>query len=613
MAKQNILTRLKKTKAAECYREGRLQEADALYKAVCQSDPGDVGALVMRAQLNRELGKIGEAENCCRRALVINPDFALAHQELGAILMSQGSLDQSVAAFLKAIQLQPDFPEVHYNFACVLREMSDFDKAEKHYRIAVRLRPNFVQALNNLGAILTMKGENSEAADFLNKANALMPGSPEILSNIGELLSQDDRHEEAIDKYRRALEIDPDHIAAIVALADILEHTNQFEDAKALVDRGLILGPHNPQLHVIAARLERRNGQYKDAAQRLETILSQTPDSPQLGPAYMLLGALYDRLNKPDLAFECFSRGNLMRSEFEKRISRKLPNYLDHVQRMHCYLKADFGIHALESFSEPDIPTPVFLMGFMRSGTTLLEQVLDNHPALQAIEEKPTVNTMVKAFEEIAQGRENALVDLTADEIVTLRRIYFDEVRQHYEIRPGAILVDKMPLSTAHAHIIWRVFPDAKFILAVRHPCDVCLSSFMQNFRINESTSNFLNLEEGVRTYAAVMNIWRAAEKVLPIQYHRIRYEDLVVDFEKEVRHLLDFLGLEWRDEVLGFAERALKRGNVQTASYHQVTQPIYQHAKYRWKHYAEQLAPVMGMLQPFIEYFGYAESDGHK
>lgn len=608
MAKQNILTRSKKLKAAECYSKGQWQEADALYQSVCQLDPADTASWVMRAELNREFGRFQEAESYCRRALALKPGFALAHLELGNALMSQGKTDLSVAAYRKAIQLQPDIPEAHYNLGNAWREMGNLDKAAEHYRIAVQLRPNFVQALNNLGAILTRIGGNMEAANVLSKANALSPDSPEILSNIGFLLRQDQRRHEAIEKYEHALRLDSDHLEAICGLADVLEHANRFVEAREMVERGLALSPDNPTLQVVAARLDRRDGRYEEAARRLEVLLEKQPCTPELGPAYMLQGQVYDRLDKPELAFAAFSKGNALAAEFEKMVSRNLPSYLDHVRRMRDYLDADFGNCVPVPFAEAGVPPPIFLMGFMRSGTTLLEQVLDGHPSLQALEEKPTVDAMVKAFEEMAQGRANALADLTGEEVATLRKIYFEEAARHVDIRPGAILVDKMPLNTTNAHVIWRVFPDAKFILAIRHPCDVCLSSFMQNFRINESTTNFLNLEEGANTYAAVMNVWRKAVHALPIQYHRIRYEDLVANFEQEVRALLDFLGLEWRDDVLGYAERALKRGNVHTASYHQVTQPIYQHAKYRWKRYASQMAPVMGILGPFIDYFDYSE-----
>jgi hypothetical protein len=120
--------------------------------------------------------------------------------------------------------------------------------------------------------------------------------------------------------------------------------------------------------------------------------------------------------------------------------------------------------------------------------------------------------------------------------------------------------------------------------------------------------SSFMTLESSAAVYSHVMRIWMEVAQSLPLDYHRIRYEDLVADFEKETRALLDFLGVGWDDRVLGHTEHAIKRGTINTPSYHQVTQPIYQHAKYRWKRYAKQFEAVMPELQPFIDYFGYTE-----
>lgn len=288
---------------------------------------------------------------------------------------------------------------------------------------------------------------------------------------------------------------------------------------------------------------------------------------------------MYDRLDKADLVFAHLSKGNTLVDGLEKKTGRELPSYLPYVQRMQAYLTPDLARAAETSALEAKGDSPIFLMGFMRSGTTLLEQVLDSHPKLQSIEVRPNVEVLVKAFEDMTRGRTNALAELTEAEVVELRGVYFRELARHVELQPGKRLVDKMPLSTTNSHLIWRIFPQSKFILAIRHPCDVCLSSFMQNFEVNQATAHFLYLEEGVKIYAAVMQLWQQTARMVPLDYHRVRYEDLIADFEGETRALLDFLKLEWRHEVLDYANHALKRGTVSTASYHQVTQPIYQHA----------------------------------
>jgi len=163
-------------------------------------------------------------------------------------------------------------------------------------------------------------------------------------------------------------------------------------------------------------------------------------------------------------------------------------------------------------------------------------------------------------------------------------------------------------MGTVDVGLILRVFPAARFIVAVRHPCDVCLSCFMQDFKMNDVTANFVTLEETAFLYAEVMGLWQHYVRVLPHAYHVVRYEDVVDDFRTETRRLLQFLDLDWDDAVLDYAEHARRRGMITTASYHQVIEPIYRRARYRWRRYARQLEPAIRVLRPHIEYFGYAD-----
>ena len=175
-------------------------------------------------------------------------------------------------------------------------------------------------------------------------------------------------------------------------------------------------------------------------------------------------------------------------------------------------------------------------------------------------------------------------------------------------VRPGHLLIDRNPMSTGEIGLLLRIFPQARFIVAIRHPCDVCLSCFMQNFDLNNATSCFYSLHDAAVLYDKIMRLRQQFIRVLPHPYHVIRYEDLVEDPRGETGRLLEFLGLEWDDAVLQHTRNARQRKLINTRSYDQVTEPIYKQAVYRWHRYAEQLAPVMDLLKPHIEYFGYPE-----
>jgi hypothetical protein len=252
---------------------------------------------------------------------------------------------------------------------------------------------------------------------------------------------------------------------------------------------------------------------------------------------------------------------------------------------------------------------PVFMVGFPRSGTTLLEHVLESHPAVQALEEKSAVDAMVDNFLAVAGDDPDALAALPSARVEELRALYHQEVRRHIEPRPGALLLDKLPLNLVNVPVILRVFPQARFILAIRHPADACLSCLMQNFAVNPAMSAFYNLADAVQLYAVAMQTWQRYVADLPLRFHRVRYEDLTADLAHESRAALAFLGLPWDDAVLRFNEHAASRSNINSPSYHQVVQPIYQHARYRWTRYAEHFAPLLPQLQPYIEHFGYGQT----
>jgi hypothetical protein len=187
-----------------------------------------------------------------------------------------------------------------------------------------------------------------------------------------------------------------------------------------------------------------------------------------------------------------------------------------------------------------------------------------------------------------------------------LRDIYRHEVACRLQTEADITLIDKLPLNIVNVPLLWRLFPQARFILAIRHPCDVCLSCLMQNFAANAAMASFFTLEYTVRAYTTVMGAWRHYANLLPLHYHQIRYEDLTANVAEETKRLLDFLGLPWDDAVLDHATHARRKGAINTPSYHQVTRPIYQDAKYRWLRYRRFMEPALPALQPFINDFGY-------
>jgi hypothetical protein len=231
----------------------------------------------------------------------------------------------------------------------------------------------------------------------------------------------------------------------------------------------------------------------------------------------------------------------------------------------------------------------------------LLDTMLMGHPALHVLEELPVlqrVNAEVGPLER--------LQTLGAEEIGRLRRLYFETAEGLAPGGAGKRIVDKYPLAIGLVPLIHRIFPDARFIFAWRHPCDVVLSCFMTNFRLNDAVANFLDLEDAARLYDGMLAFWEKCRAVFPLQVHDFRYEAMVADREAELRPLLTFLGLPWEEALLDHQATAAKRGYVSTPSYAQVTEKVYSRAAGRWERYRAEMAPVLPILARWAERLDY-------
>jgi hypothetical protein len=254
---------------------------------------------------------------------------------------------------------------------------------------------------------------------------------------------------------------------------------------------------------------------------------------------------------------------------------------------------------ALSLAAEP--APPVFILGFPRSGTTLLDTLLMNLPGLHVLEEMPPLEEVEKAL-----GGHARLAGLSSGEANGLRALYFQRVGALSPPRPGQTIVDKFPLHMARMAPIHRLFPDAKVVFVERHPCDAVLSCFTSNFTLNRAMRCFTTLEGAARLYETVFDAWTRASELLPIRVHRLRYERLIEDPRAEMRALLDFLGLPWDERVLDNQAAAAKRTHIATASYKQVGEPLYARSVGRWRRYRAQMEPVLPILAPWAERLGY-------
>jgi len=563
----------------------------------------DLNRLMKAAQGHLQSGRLQDAEKMFKQIISAFPASASAHNDLGTLYHSQKDLKKAISYYKKSIAIDKNYLPALNNLAQALIEQSDPGAAAAIYKKIIALQPT-PEALGNLGLMYTRMLEFDKAIAVYERVVTTHPDDFDVQNKLGILYQKSGNFEVATRYFQESLRIKPDFLAARFSFAEALEKYNKIEEAYEEVLKGLEFSPNDIELQCLAATCERRLGQEVKAAERLSMINPDSLSATHRRQFFFERAQLQAKSKEYEKAYSDFVAGNEAAKELSGSIEKEW--MLQRVTVLHKQFEAsDFLLPAVESRIE-ERRAPIFVIGFPRSGTTLLDQVLDSHPSIQTMEEK---DILLQIESKIFDPYEDYLAiwkNLTTEQIQKLQDTYYQQADMVLTRQAGSILIDRNPNNIIQAALAWRLFPDAKFILAIRHPLDVCLSCFMQDFEINSVNVNFFTFNDAVHLYGKVMALWRLFSERLPLNYTMVRYEDMVTDLEGEARRLLDFIGVEWDPNVLKFYEHAKTRGQIKTASYHQVTRPIYRDAAYRWKHYEKFCEPFKEELSPYIDYFGY-------
>ncbi len=460
------------------------------------------------------------------------------------------------------------------NQAISLENQGAFQEAERVYKAALLDHPDSYIIHSRMGALLVNMGRANEALGFFEKARDLKPGDPDILFNSALAYQANNDFDKAISFFHQAGEKGMDKGMVFSSLAEIYEQTNRLEDLKTLLEQALVEAPKDTFLLFTAAKLRRREGQFKDALEFLQRA-EKLPGFEEIAMlANFERGRIYDKLDDPARAYHAFQKGNLLSLRQNVLPGMNKKNFLDLIKEYRDIDYSKWGEAVAEKAMEEN-QNPVFLVGFPRSGTTLLHQILDGHSGLEILEEKPFITTGRGAISVQKGSLSAALSGLTPFEWTKLRNDLLEVYNGLKKKGPETKIIDKLPLHIVDVPLILKMFPDAKFIVALRHPFDCTLSCFMQNFNLNNAMLNFTNLDDTTRFYEEIFSLWLKYKEALNPNFIYVRYEDVVADLEKEARRLIKFLGLDWDPGVLNYQQQALSKKHIATPSYHQVIQPI--------------------------------------
>lgn len=562
-------------RALELHRQGAAAEAERACLEALELAPTQLDALTLLYQIRKAAGVERAADVLLRRIVALHPNTFWALNQLALALFNKGAVLEAEVHARNAVRIAPENPQSHYLMGMVMTEANRPRIGEYHYHRALEL---------------------TRARD------------PILIANLAWNLKNQGRMAEARELYRESVAAAPEVLQTLLGWARLEEADRDLGAAAELLDRTERVAPGHPSVLLARAVVHGRNRSYAEALQVLDTAAAPHRNRGLDANELLEKGRLLDRIGRYEEAFAAFEEG--------KRLCREVSglSYLaEHARQQADRLRGFFteGRLAILPRAQPreDVAQPIFILGFPRSGTTLVEQTLSAHPRIVAGDELPFVNEITAAMVRVLNSPmtyPEALAELWMGD----RREGLDELRDYYLagvrrlgiVEPGAAwFTDKMPLNEMHLGLIALMFPRSPLIHVLRHPLDVVLSTFS-----NHLTHGFYcsyALESAARHYALVMELVEHYRGQMMLRYLPIRYEDIVDEQEASTRRMLDFVGEEFDERCIDFHDN---RRYARTASYAQVTERLYDSSRYRYRHYLKQLEPVIPILEPVIARLGY-------
>jgi tetratricopeptide (TPR) repeat protein len=611
--------------AVAAHKAGRLDEAERLYRAVLARDQRNFNALHFLAVIAGEAGKLALGIELYRRAASVLPTSVATHANLGGLLRRNGELDLAAASLETALRLDPHHYRAHNSLGLVRVAQFRYADGVSCFAAATRARPKAAEAWHNLASAQHLMGRHEDAITAYRQALAAAPDRIDTRTRLGMALFEMEAYEEALEACRAALAIDANYLPALRGTALVLAKTN-VDAALATVTRAIALAPNEAELYDLLGSIHQQSGKFDEAIDAYQTAMGlpgkrtaayynfaqcrkfKTGDETVLAPMleavrqpgisvddqcslHFALGKVLDDLGRYDEAIVHFDEANrAWRTvwSYYRTPAARMAGRKEYAARID-HLIATFDREEIARLRAANCSSDrvIFIVGMMRSGTTLVEQILASHPDVAAGGELLFWTRRTQALAIETGGR------LGLDDAASVVRDYLAAVEG---LSPGRSRVtDKMPHNFRWLGLIHALLPNARIIHCRRHPLDIALSLYFTRFsaRLHEFSYDRDDIVSAFEGYRRVMAHWRS---VLPAdRFVDVDYEDLVADQESVSRRIVEFCGLEWSDSCLQFHQTERP---ILTASAWQARQPVYRTSLERWKRYEPWLGALRQLMQ---------------
>lgn len=524
--------------------------------------------------------------------------------------MSNPELEAAAALSQAALARGDGDAYDHAIVALARSSHGDYTGADALFQRALALEPGNPSTLTSLAIHYRNQNRNRDAVLACDEAIRNYPDYADAWLERGAILGGGGSRDEARRSFARAAELNPFLAAAHAGLASLAARDGHTNAARDYAARALAIDPENPTAINAMASAELSSGNADGALVLVEPLLARLQHpSLERSLAHSFAASARDRLKDHGAAFDHYSAAN---ADFAAIHARAAIGQIDQTSFIEALTD---GLKGTQWHAAPGLQPAnaakghIFLIGYPRSGTTLVENILASLPGVHALEERPTLSAADTDFiagnpAEVVAGLARFSA-LDSNDLEKYRKAYWDNVVMSGVPAEASCFVDMDPLKGTRLPFISRLFPDARILVMRRDPRDVVWSCFRTNFAMSSGTLEYTTLERAARHYDALMRLTELAVERLPLDTHIVQYHRLVQDFDTETKKMCDFAGIEWTEAVRDFDRTATRRG-VNTASAGQVNRGLYDGTR-QWEAYADYLAPILPILQPWIEKFGYA------